>query len=132
MASKFRLEIVTPDKKFFEDDVEMIIVRGTEGDIGILKNHVPLVTVLGIGKIKVQIDGEMREASIASGYIEVEKEKTTIITDAAEWAQDIDVKRAEAAKIRAEERLKKENKDTDVARAEIALKKAINRIRIAE
>lgn len=132
MASKFRLEIVTPDKKFFEDDVEMIIVRGTEGDIGILKNHVPLVTVLGIGKIKVQIDGEMREASIASGYIEVEKEKTTIITDAAEWAQDIDVKRAEAAKKRAEERLKKENKDTDVARAEIALKKAINRIRIAE
>ncbi|WDV46088.1 F0F1 ATP synthase subunit epsilon [Clostridiaceae bacterium M8S5] len=132
MVSKFNLEIVTPDRKFFEEDVEMVIVRSTEGDIGILKNHTPLVTVLGIGKIKIQRDGDIKQAAIASGYMEVQKDKTTIITDAAEWPEDIDINRAEAAKKRAEDRLNKKDKNTNITRAEIALAKAINRISLVK
>ena len=131
MASTFKLEIVTPDRKFFEDDVEMVIARGTEGDIGILKNHTPLVTPLSIGKIKIKQNGEVKIAAVASGYIEVNKEKTTIIADSAEWPHEIDVERAKAAKERAEKRIQTEHGELDTLRAEIAFKKAVNRIDIA-
>lgn len=130
--SKFTLEIVTPDRKFFEDEVEMVIVRGTEGDIGILKNHTPLVTPLSIGKIRIKKNGEFKEAAIAGGYIEVAKNKTTVITDAAEWPEEIDVKRAEEAKKRAEQRLKSSKSEVDIVRAHIALRKALNRLEVAK
>jgi len=127
----FMLEIVTPDRKFFEEEVDMVIVRGIEGDLGILRGHAPLVTPLDIGKIRIKKDGKTRIAAIAGGYIEVGREKTTIIADAAEWPEEIDVQRAKEAKQRAEERLKRRD-NIDVARAEIALRKAINRLKVAE
>jgi len=127
----FMLEIVTPDRKFFEEEVDMVIVRGIEGDLGILRGHAPLVTPLDIGKIRIKKDGKTRIAAIAGGYIEVGREKTTIIADAAEWPEEIDVERAKEAKQRAEERLKRRD-NIDVARAEIALRKAINRLKVAE
>ena len=125
------LEIVTPDRKFFEEEVDMVIVRGVEGDLGILKGRAPLVTPLDIGKIKIKQGGKTRIAAIAGGYVEVGKDKTTIISDAAEWPEEIDIERAKEAKERAEERLKRRD-NIDVARAEIALRKAVNRIRVAE
>lgn len=127
----FMLEIVTPDRKFFEEEVDMVIVRGVEGDLGILKGRAPLVTPLDIGKIKIKQDGKIRIAAIAGGYVEVGNEKTTIISDAAEWPEEIDIDRAKGAKQRAEERLKRRD-NIDIARAEIALRKAVNRIRVAE
>ncbi|WP_069650579.1 F0F1 ATP synthase subunit epsilon [Caloranaerobacter ferrireducens] len=130
--SQFTLEIVTPDRKFFEDEVEMVIVRGVEGDIGILKNHTPLVTPLSIGRIRIKKNGEFKEAAIAGGYIEVSKNKTTVITDAAEWPEEIDVKRAEEAKKRAEQRLKSSKSEVDIVRAHIALRKALNRLEVAK
>lgn len=132
MASTFTLEIVTPDRRFFEDEVEMLVVRGEEGDLGILKNHTPLVTPLAIGRVKIKQNGAFRIAAVAEGYLDVNKTKTTIVTDAAEWPDEIDLKRAELAKERAEERLKHKESDLDSKRAEIALKKAINRINIAK
>lgn len=130
--SQFTLEIVTPDRKFFEDEVEMVIVRGIEGDIGILKNHTPMVTPLSIGKIRIKRNGEFKEAAIAGGYIEISKDKTTVITDAAEWPEEIDVKRAEEAKKRAEQRLKSSDSEIDIVRAHIALRKALNRLEVAK
>ncbi|KPU27393.1 ATP synthase F1 subunit epsilon [Caloranaerobacter sp. TR13] len=130
--SQFTLEIVTPDRKFFEDEVEMVIIRGIEGDIGILKNHTPLVTPLSIGKIRIKQNGKFKEAAIAGGYIEVTKDKTTVITDAAEWPEEIDVKRAEEAKKRAEQRLKSSKGEVDIVRANIALRKALNRLEVAK
>lgn len=126
----FHLEIVTPDRKFFSDNVYMVIVRGNEGDLAVLKNRVPLITPLKIGLIKIYREkgGEPEIAAIVDGYVTVTKEKTTIITDAAEWPHEIDRDRAEKAKKRAEERLKSNNQDTDTIRAEIALKRAINRL----
>ncbi|KNF09713.1 ATP synthase epsilon chain AtpC [Gottschalkia purinilytica] len=130
--SQFTLEIVTPDRKFFEEEVTMVVARGVEGDIAILKNHIPIVTPLDIGIVKIKNGNEEKKAAIAGGYMEVTKEKTTIVTDSAEWPEEIDVERAKRAKERAENRLNKDKSEIDVARAELALKKALNRIGIAE
>lgn len=131
MASKFHLQIVTPDKTFFDDEVEGIVVRTVEGDTGILKDHIPMVTPLSIGRIQMNKDGETLFATIAGGFIEVDEDKTVIITDAAEWPEEIDVDRAAAAKERAEARLKS-GRGVDIVRAEIALRKAINRLELAD
>lgn len=131
MASTFTLEIVTPDRKFYEGQVEMVIVRGVEGDLGILKGHTPLVTPLDIGRIKIKTGDDFKEAAIASGYVEIRKEKTTIITDTAEWPEEIDIKRAEESKKRALERMNAKS-EVDILRAEIALKKAITRLNVAK
>ncbi|MDO5708301.1 MAG: F0F1 ATP synthase subunit epsilon [Andreesenia angusta] len=125
--SQFLLEIITPERKFFEGDVERVVARSISGDIAILANHIPLVTPLEISILKIKAGNEELKAAISSGYMEVSKEKTTLIVDAAEWPDDIDLERAEAARQRAEERLRS-GKDTDVARAEMALNRAINRI----
>ncbi|HLR34043.1 MAG TPA: F0F1 ATP synthase subunit epsilon [Tissierellales bacterium] len=130
--STFPLEIVTPDRLFLDDEVERVIVRGAEGDLAILKNRAPLVTPLKIGKIRVFKDGEEKVATCVGGYAKVTKEKTTIITDACEWAEEIDVERAEEAKKRAEKRLEKKPEGLDVVRAEAALKRAINRLDVAK
>ncbi len=130
----FPLEIVTPDRLFFNDEIERVIVRGTEGDLAVLKNRAPLVTPLKIGKIKIlkDKDGEEKIATCTSGYIKVTKEKTVIITDACEWPEEIDVERAKKAKERAQRRLKNRPNGLDVARAEAALKRALNRLDVAE
>lgn len=125
--SQFNLEIVTPERKLFEGEVEMVIARSVTGDIAVLKNHVPLVTPLEISLLTIKTNGDTRKASISSGYMEVTKDKTTIIVDAAEWPDEIDLERAKKARERAEKRLKAAA-DTDVGRAEMALRRAINRI----
>ncbi len=130
MASTFQLEIVTPDRKFFDEEVEMTIVRTSEGDVGILRDHMPTVAPLDIGVIKIKKDGQLKEATCAGGFVSIDEDKATIITDAAEWPEEIDVVRAESAAKRAEERLKNKEK-TNVLRAQIALNKALNRLRVA-
>ena len=126
------LEIVTPDKPFFSEEVEMVIVRGIEGDLAILKGRAPITTPLKIGKVRIFQKGVERVAAVVDGYISVVDDKATIVTEAAEWPDEIDVSRAEAAKTRAEERLNKQPDGLDVARAELALKRAINRIEVSK
>lgn len=128
----FNLQIVTPDRLFFDDEVEMIVVRTTEGDVGILKNHTNYVAPLDIGVLKIKKDGHFKEATIAGGFIQVDKEKTTIVTEAAEWPMDIDVERARKAKERAEAIINRRISDLELDMAEVKLKKAINRIRVAK
>lgn len=131
MAAKFHLQIITPNRTFFDEEVEMVVLRTVEGDLGILKNHIPLVTPLSIGKLKLIADGQTREAAIAGGFVHVDREKTVVITDAAEWPEEIDVNRAQEARNRAEGRIKSQGGEVDILRAEIALKKALNRIDVA-
>ncbi|MBV1758810.1 MAG: F0F1 ATP synthase subunit epsilon [Dethiosulfatibacter sp.] len=130
--SKFMLEIVTPERLFYEDEVEMVIARGVEGDIGILKGHEPFVTPLQIGTLRIKIDGQFKLAAISQGYMQVTKEKVVILADTAEWPEEIDVNRAEKARERAEKRIQQKTADLDVLRAEIALKKAIARLGVAK
>ncbi|SNS50023.1 ATP synthase F1 subcomplex epsilon subunit [Anaerovirgula multivorans] len=132
MASKFHLEIVTPDRVFYDGEVEMAVVRTSEGDLGILDEHISMVSPLKIGKIKIKKDGSFKEAAIAGGFVKVVQGSTTIIADAAEWPEEIDVQRAKEAKERAEKRLVAGREAYDTLRAEIALKKATNRIEVVE
>jgi F-type H+-transporting ATPase subunit epsilon len=124
----FDLEIVTPDRFFFSEKVEMVIVRGLEGDLAILKGRTPITTPLKIGQVRITQNGKERIAAVVNGYISVLNDKTTIVTEAAEWPEEIDVKRAEEAKRRAEELIQQGNDDIDIMRAELALKRALNRL----
>ena len=127
--AQFKLEIVTPNRKFFDEDIEMLVVRTIDGDLAVLADHIPLVTPLSMGLLKlVYPGGKARLATLCGGYMEVAKGKTTIVTDSAEWPEEIDKNRAEAAKKRAEDRLNKKTEGLDVARAELALKRALMRI----
>ena len=124
----FKLEIITPDGVFFDGETENVIVRTTVGDKGILAHHEPYVAALGIGKAKVKIDGDFRIAAIASGVVKVSKEKTVILAQSCEWADEIDVDRAERAKALAEQALQQKQNEKDLMIAEYKLKRAINRL----
>lgn len=128
----FHLEIVTPYRQFFCEEVEMVIVRGMEGDLAILEGKSPIITPLKIGKIRIKQEGVELIAAVVDGYISVLDGKATIITEAAEWPNEIDVKRAEKAKERAEKRMKQSKETSDIDRAELALKRAINRIEVSK
>lgn len=124
----FRLEIITPEKTFFDGETEQVIVRTTVGDVGILNGHEPYCAALGIGQMRIMIDGSFRRAATSGGIIKVSKEKTVILVQSCEWAEDIDVARAEHAKQVAEERIKAAASDNEILLAEAKLKRALNRI----
>ena len=127
----FKLEIITPDRVFFDDNTENVIVRTTVGDKGILAHHEPYVAALNIGKIKVMIDGRYRVAAISGGVIKVGRDKTTILAQSCEWADEIDVERAKRAKEIAEKRMAAKTSQRDFDIAEYKLKRALNRIDVA-
>lgn len=126
---KFFLKIVTPDRVFFEDQIDRLIARGVEGDFAVLPNMSPFVTKLDIGLINILNDGVKKQASINGGYIDVRDNKVLIVTSSSEWPEEIDENRAKQAMQRAQDRLKQPDK-YDTLRAEIALKKSINRLKL--
>jgi F-type H+-transporting ATPase subunit epsilon len=130
MAKTIRLDIVTPEKVAYSAEVSMVIARTTAGDIGILPGHAALIAALAIWPLRVITDGEEIQISMCGGFIEVQPEKITILANCAELAEEIDVERAEMAKARAESLLRES--DSDFARAEVALKRAMVRLRVAE
>ena len=126
--NRLYLKVVTPDKLFFEGEIDMLVARTIEGDVGILLNHSPLVTILDIGRLVIKDGDERKIAACAGGYINVRNNNITVVSDACEWEEEIDINRAQRAKERASKRL--EDKGTDTFKAELALKKAINRINV--
>ncbi|MDR3562518.1 MAG: F0F1 ATP synthase subunit epsilon [Negativicutes bacterium] len=132
MANQIRLDIVTPERIVYSADVNMVIARATDGDIGILPGHAPLIAGLDIWPLRVLNDEGETQISICSGFIEVRPEKVTILAGCAELPEEIDVQRAAAAKARAESRLKEVAPDIDLERAEAALRRALIRLRVAE
>ncbi len=134
MGNKFMLEVVTPDRVFYQGETSMVITKTTEGDIGILYDHEPLVAPLKVGSLRVkQDDGSFKWGACASGFLTVDASGVRVIVDSAEWVEEIDLERALEAKRRAEERIQKhEPKEVDLLRARAALERAINRIRLRE
>ena len=122
--AKIRLRIVTPTKELYNDDANMVIMRGTNGDLGILKGHQPLTTTLDYGLLRIKNDEQELVSTLFGGFVDVTPDAITILTDSAEWVEDIDVKRAEEAKERAEKRLNSKDSNIDFLRAELALKRA--------
>ena len=133
MAHKIKLEVVSPEKTVFSDDVNMVIARSTGGEIGILPNHLPLLAPLYKAwpiRIKLENGEEIKVAS-CGGFMEVGLNRVTLLSDCAELPGEIDFERAERAKERAEKRLQDHRADIDLYRAEQALKRALMRIEVS-
>ena len=107
------------------------MVRTTQGDVGILPNHVAYIAALGIGALIIVQNGERRVAAVSGGFVDVTREGTTILARTCEWADEIDVNRANSAAERARAALQKKESDREYEVAQVKLKKALNRIRIA-
>lgn len=132
MAKTIRVDIVTPDRLAYSGDVNMVIARATDGDLGILPRHVPLIAALDTWPLRLLIDETEHQVSLCGGFIEVQPEKVTILAGCAELPEEIDAERAEAAKKRAEERLASKSGDIDLVRAHAALTRAIVRLKVVE
>jgi F-type H+-transporting ATPase subunit epsilon len=132
MADAIELEIVTPDKLLVHEQVESVEIPGKAGYIGVLPGHAPLITELTIGEISYKQKGSTEHLSVAWGFAEVLPEKVTILAQTAERAQDIDVKRAEEAKARAEAALQKAAPDLDYQATLYAIKRAEVRLKVAQ
>ncbi|MFD0590606.1 F0F1 ATP synthase subunit epsilon [Paenibacillus sp. GCM10027627] len=130
--SSFLVEIVTPERKVYEETANMVSVTGVEGELGILPNHIPLVTPLRIAPVVIKRDGKVDVAAVNGGFIEVRKDKIVILAESAELAQDISIERAEAAKQRAQQRLASKQDEVDFRRAELALQRAMNRLNVKQ
>lgn len=128
MAEKFKLNIISPERPFFEGEAEFLEFTSTEGELGVYAQHIPLTTILEPCVMKIHSDGEVKKAAILGGFVEILKDKITVLAEDAQWPGDIDKARAEAARKRAEDRLNAKQEGVDMVRAEAALKRAIARI----
>ena len=129
MADKngFLLRIITPDRVFYENQVDMVEFNTTEGEVGILPGHIPMTVIVKPGVLCIgEPEGE-KLAALHAGFAEILPEGVTILAEVIEWPGEIDESRAVAAKERAEGRLQDKTPDTDIARAETALQRAIVR-----
>ena len=132
MADAINLDILTPEKVAFSDSIEMVTAPGSLGEFGVLPGHAALVTTLQAGEVVIKKDNREYYLAISGGFAEVGNDKVTILAEAAELAQEIDTKRAEAAKTQAEEKLKGLSSDDDqFPETVLALKRATNRIKVS-
>ncbi|GEB31320.1 MULTISPECIES: F0F1 ATP synthase subunit epsilon [Brevibacillus] len=131
--SKMTVEVVTPERVVYSGQAEMVIARGVQGDLGILPNHMPLVSPLKIAPVRIKTEGEKEvKMAVSGGFMEVRGDKVTILAETAELPGDIDVERAKAAKARAEKRLAEKYAELDVQRAERALQRAMARLDVTK
>ncbi|MBU0983017.1 MAG: ATP synthase F1 subunit epsilon [candidate division Zixibacteria bacterium] len=129
----FRLSIVTPEKIFFEADVKSLVVPGTEGYLGVLSNHAPLITALNPGKIEFRdAEDQVRLLAVSGGFLEVSGNVATLLADAAEETDSIDIDRARAARKKAWQDLKDARSGEELVEARAALDRATNRIKLYE
>ncbi len=130
MAQKqFQLEIITPDRIFYKGAAVMLEYCTTEGENGIYADHMPMTQVIAPGVMTItEAGGEKKKASLMAGFLEILPEKVTILAETIEWPEEIDRKRAQRAKERAEKRIRSGDPAIDIDRAELALKRALVRL----
>lgn len=126
----FLLRIITPERVFFEEEASMVEFNTTEGEIGVYKNHVPTTVIVKPGILTITQDDGVKEAALHAGFAQILQDEITILAEIIEWPEEIDEERAKAAKERAEERIKNHAPETDIARAEVSLQRAITRIQV--
>lgn len=131
LPTKITLEIVTPDRSLIREEVDEVQVPGSEGYLGILPGHTPLLATLTVGELWYRTGTEKHYLAIAGGFVEVLPDRVTILAQVAERAQEIDLARADAAKRRAEERLAKPAVAIDAERARLALLRSLIRLQVA-
>lgn len=132
--AKLSFEIITGERVVYQDtDVDMVVAPGSDGALGILPRHAPLVSTLQPGELRVKKGGAEVALAVGGGFLEVANDRVLILADAAERAEEIDIARAEEARHRAQERLtaSRERQDIAVAQAEAALRRSLIRLRVA-
>lgn len=127
-----RLDIVTAERQVYSDEVDVVVVPGIDGELAILPRHAPLMTTLKPGELRVRRGGEEFSMVVTGGFLEVRPDRITILADAAERSEEIDMARAEEAKRRAEERLSRPRTEIDAIQAEAALRRSLIRIKVGE
>ena len=125
----FELSIMTPERQFFSGQVEALTVTGIDGQMTVLAGHAPMVVSLDIGEISIKQDGTWRQAVNTEGFMEVLGDSVVMFVQACEWPEDIDVRRAEEAKHRAEERIRQRQSILESQTSKIALARAMARLR---
>ena len=128
MADSFELIVNTPEREFYRGSVTMVELVTTEGEIGVYAKHIPLTAVIAPGVLKIHADRHIKNAAIHGGIVEILKDKVTVLAEVAEWPEEIDVNRANEARIRAERRIKGNESNVDMVRAEAALKRSLARL----
>lgn len=128
--SDFMLKIITPDRLFYEGAVKMVEFNTMEGEIGVLPGHIPMTVIVKPGVLTITEESEEKIAALHEGFAEILPDRITILAEIIEWPVEIDENRAEEAKQRAEARLQNKTPETDVTRAEIALRRALTRIEV--
>jgi F-type H+-transporting ATPase subunit epsilon len=132
MAEQLKLELITPQKKVVSEEVDEIIATGTLGEFGVLPGHTPFLTSLKIGELSYKKEGTAKSLAVSGGYFEVVNDQVTVLVEAAEYAEEIDMERAKKAMAKSEERLKAlAPDDTDYKSMEAALQRAMIRMQVA-
>jgi F-type H+-transporting ATPase subunit epsilon len=126
------LEIVTPERLAYEDEVDMVLVPAIDGELGILPHHTPLVSLLGVGELRIRKGGEEESFAIAGGFLQVRPDKVVVMAETASLASEIDLERAQEARREAERALETSGEDADLAMARAQLQMALSQIRVAE
>lgn len=127
-----KLEVVTPERTVVDEEVEMVLCPGSEGEFGVLPHHVSLLSALKVGPIRYRANGQEELIFVAGGFVDVSGDKCSVLAETAEKADSIDEARAKAARERAEQRLANKTEAVDEARAQAALQRAIMRLKIAQ
>ena len=123
-----KLEVITPERSFYTGDVTFVELNTTEGEVGIYARHIPMTMIIAPGVLTItEEDGTKKKAALLKGFVEVTETTMSILAEVAEWPEDIDVERAKKAEERARKRLEAKSADIDIARAELALKRALVR-----
>ena len=126
------LEILTPERAVYEDEVDMVIAPGSEGYLGILPHHAPLLTALGGGEFRVKKGASEEVLAVFGGFMDVRGDRVTVLTEAAEHAEEIDEQRASAARERAQQELASAASPAEEARARVQLERSLVRLRVSE
>ncbi len=132
MAKTFQLQIISCDRQFYDGPCEALVFDGLDGEYGVLPGHEPMVTCLTAGELRYKVDGEWHYAAISNGFIAVNPIKTTIMADTAESPEEIDVRRANEARLRAEELLRQKQSIQEYYHVQAALNRAMNRLRVTK
>jgi F-type H+-transporting ATPase subunit epsilon len=128
-----QLEIVTPERLAYSDTVDAVVLPGSEGELGVLPHHAPLVSTLGIGELRIRKGPEEESFAIVGGFLQVRPDKVVVMAETADMAAEIDLERAHEARKEAERALEAGFREgADLATARAALQQALLRIRVAE
>ena len=128
-----QLEIVTPERLAYSDTVDSVVLPGTEGELGVLPHHAPLVSMLGVGELRIRKGGQEESFAIVGGFLQVRPDKVVVMAETADMASEIDLEKAQEARLEAERAIESGYQEgADLAAARAQLQQALLRIRVAE